>query len=145
MGATIGREEFFPKESSSISSTWGGGDLIHMAMGLAVIRAIKEDKLLENCQKIGAYFLKRLLELKEKYAVVQGARGQGLFLAIDLPNPALRNKLVEMNFKKGLITLGCGSQSLRVIPPLIISENEVDEGMVVLEKNIQQLQKNGSE
>ncbi len=139
VGATIGREEFFPKESSSISSTWGGGDLIHMAMGMAVIRAIKEDKLLENCRKTGAYFLKRLQELSEKYPIVQGARGQGLLLAIDLPDPAIRNKLVEMNFNKGLITLGCGTQSLRLIPPLIISEKEVDEGMVVLEQNVKEL------
>ena len=71
---------------------------------------------------------------------MKGARGQGLLLAIDLPSPELRNKLVEMNFNKGLITLGCGPQSLRLIPPLIISEKEVDEGIVVLEQNVREVQ-----
>ena len=139
VAATIGRKELFPTESGSISSTWGRGDLIHMAMGCAIIKTIKEDGLLENIKQRGDYLLKKLLELQKKYPIILNPRGAGLFIAFDLPNAELRNKLVERNFHKGLLTLGCGSQSLRVIPPYIITNAEIDEGLAIIEQNLGEL------
>ncbi len=139
VAATIGKKEFFPTESSSISSTWGGGDLFHMAMGLEIIKTVKEENLLENVRTSGAYLLKRLQELQSKYQILSNSRGLGLMIAIDLPSADIRNRLVNLNFQKGLLTLGCGSHGLRIIPPYIISKSEIDEGMAILEENIKAL------
>ena len=139
VAATIGKKEVFPTESGSISSTWGGGDLIHMAMGLEIIKTIKEENLLNQVKVRGEYLLKRLKELEYKYSIVTNARGLGLLLAFDLPNSEIRNKLVDLNFEKGLLTLGCGPHSLRIIPPYVISEQEIDIGIDILEQNLKLL------
>src|SRR3989344_2833750 len=139
VAATIGKKEMFPTESGSISSTWGGGDLINMAMGLEIIKTIKEENLLDKIKVLGEYLLKRLKELEQKYSIVTNARGLGLLLAFDLPNGEIRNKLVDLNFEKGLLTLGCGPHSLRIIPPYIISEQEIDIGIDILEQNLKLL------
>ena len=139
VAAVIGKKEFFPTDSGSISSTWGGGDLIHMAMGLEIIKTIKDEKLLENCRKTGAYLVKRLQELETKYPAISNSRGLGLLCAFDVANAELRNKLVDLNFAKGLITLGCGTHSMRIIPPFIITPKEVDNGIEIIEQNIKTL------
>lgn len=138
VGATIANKETFPTDSGSISSTYGGGHLLDMAMGATIIKTIKKDKLLENCTKMGEYMLKRLKELEERYKIVGNARGLGLMIAIDFPNSELRNKVVDLNFQKGLLTLGCGSNGLRIIPPYIINKEEIDEGIKVLETSIRE-------
>ena len=84
----------------------------------------------------GEYLLKKLKELEQKYSIFTNARGLGLLLAFDLPNGELRNKLVGLNFEKGLLTLGCGPHSIRIIPPYIISEQEIDEGIKILGQNL---------
>jgi len=139
VAATIGKKEVFPTESGSISSTWGGGDLIHMAMGLEIIKTIKEENLLDQVKVRGEYLLKKIKELEYKYSIVTNARGLGLLLAFDLPNGEIRNKLVDLNFEKGLLTLGCGPHSLRIIPPYVISEQEIDIGIDILEQNLKLL------
>ena len=139
VAATIGKKEMFPRDSGSISSTWGGGDLISMAMGLEIIKTIKEENLLEKVKIRGEHLLKRLKELEQKYPIVTNARGLGLLLAFDLPNSELRNRLVELNFEKGLLTLGCGPHSMRIIPPYIISEQEIDEGIKVIDASLKVL------
>ena len=136
VAATIGKKSIFPKDSGSISSTWGGGDLLNMAIGAEMIRIIKKENLLDQVKKRGAYLLQRLKELEQKYSAVTNVRGLGLSLAFDLPSAEIRNKLVDMNFCGGLLTLGCGQRSMRIIPPYIISEQEIDEGIAILEKNL---------
>ena len=144
VAATIGKKQMFPTDSGSISSTWGGGDLMNMAMGLEIIKTIKEENLLEKVKVRGEYLLKRLKELEQKYPIVTNARGLGLLIAFDLPNSEIRNRLVELNFEKGLLTLGCGPHSMRIIPPYIISESEIDEGINILNLNLKLLSERGS-
>ncbi|MFA4886762.1 MAG: aspartate aminotransferase family protein [Candidatus Nanoarchaeia archaeon] len=143
VAATIGKKNMFPEESSSISSTWGGGDLIHMAMGLEIIKTIKEEQLLDKVILRGEYFLKKIKELEQKYPLITNARGRGLLLSFDFKTSELRNKFIEMNFEKGLLTLGCGSHSLRIIPPYIISEQEIDEGITIFDHNLGLLSEEG--
>jgi len=134
VGATIADRGMFPKEPSAISSTWGGGQLVDLAMGIATIRAIKKEKLLSNCTRMGKYFVKRLGELD-----VLNPRGLGLMCAFDMPNKQMRDRLAEHLLQNELIALGAGSRTIRLIPPYIVSEEEIDEAIGIIEKSLREM------
>ena len=92
VGATIANRKFFP-EPGAISSTWGGGSLIDLAVGTKVIQIIKKEKLLNNINKQGTYLRKRLHELSLNKNFFN-IRGLGLMNAFDLENKNIRNNLV---------------------------------------------------
>ena len=139
VGATISNKKFFP-ESGAISSTWGGGSLIDLALGKKIIQLIKKEKLLNNINKQGKYIRKRLNELN-----LDNVRGLGLMIAFDLSSKDMRNNFIIECLKNGLVLLGCGHESVRVIPPYIISEEEVDEGINIIERAYKNVNKKGFE
>ena len=142
VGAAITSDEYDPKDPGSVSSTWGGGHRIDLAIGLKTIEVIERDKLLKNTEKMGNYTKKRLKELQRKYPQkVLDVRGLGLMLAIELPKEKHKHIVEHEAFKKGLMLLGCGTKSIRIVPPLIINRDEIDEGMEVLESVIKSLKK----
>ncbi|OIO80310.1 hypothetical protein AUJ84_04020 [Candidatus Pacearchaeota archaeon CG1_02_32_132] len=128
VGATVARKGFFPDEPGSISSTWGGGHALDLAVGMKTIELIKKHKLLESNRKNGDYIKKRLNELR-----LEGVRGRGLAIAFDLEN-GKRDKFVLECARHGLLVLGCGINSVRVIPPYVIKKDEIDEGIDVIGK-----------
>ncbi len=139
VGATITTREMFPKEGGAISSTWGGGDILDMAMGSEIIKTIKEEKFLNNVTKMGDYLLKRLKEVAERNSIIKNPRGLGLMVAFDLDSHDKAEKLMQLNYQSGLLSLTCGKNSMRLIPPLIINEEESDEGVKILEENLKKL------
>jgi len=137
VGATITTQEMFPTEGGAISSTFGGGDLISMATGLEIIKIIEEENLLPHVEKMGNYLLKKLKELELKYPTfVKDARGLGLMCAIDVPDHDMQEKVVRECYERGLLLLGCGFNGLRFIPPYIVTEEEIDVAMNILESII---------
>jgi 4-aminobutyrate aminotransferase len=134
VGATIANKKWFPKEKSAISSTWGGGQVLDMAMGAAVIREIKKRKLLKNATRMGNGIHQRLREIHIETNAIHHPRGLGLMQAFDLENVKLRNQFQQKCFQKGLIALGCGVSGMRISPSLNITKEEVHEGMDVIEE-----------
>ena len=137
VGATVANKNFFPKESGSISTTWGGGAVLDMALGAKIIQIIKRKRLVERNNKTGKYILKGLLDIKG----VSSSRGLGLMLACDLPTAKIRDKVVIECAKNGLILLGCGERSIRVIPPYIIKREDSNLGVQILEKAVKDCSK----
>jgi 4-aminobutyrate aminotransferase len=138
VGAVVSTKEFFPSEPGSISSTWGGGHVLDMAIGLETIREIKDRKLLTHNRKIGEYLREQLRKLP-----VNDVRGLGLMSAFDVARPKMRNDVVLECIKKGLAILACGVSGIRVIPPYIVTEKEIDEGVAVIERAINKCQVKG--
>lgn len=138
VGATLMEEKFDPKERGAISSTWGGGDRIDLAVGRKIIEIIRRKKLYRNAEIMGKYLLKRLRELEEKYSFMKNSRGIGLLCAVDFEDN-LADKIVQDCFKNGLLLLECGRNTIRLIPPLIISKEEIDEGMEIFERCLKTL------
>ena len=137
VGAVIFPNEYNPSEKSAISTTWGGGHRIDLAVGAATIQAIRKQKLLDNATKIGDFIGKRLKELqKELPKLVIDTRGIGLMRAIELPSSDIRDKVVQQSFRKGLCLLPCAERAVRIAPPLIIKQSEADEGLNILESVI---------
>ena len=140
VGATISSDEYAPKEESAVSSTWGGGHRIDMSIGLATIETIQRERLLSRARKTGRFFMKRLNEIQQECAAaVPAAQGLGLMLKFRMCSPGVRNDFVETCFKKGLLVLPAGRDSVRIIPPLNISENEAEEGIRIMASSAKKL------
>ncbi|MFP8956843.1 aminotransferase class III-fold pyridoxal phosphate-dependent enzyme [Natrialbaceae archaeon A-CW3] len=124
VGATISRSDVFPEEKGRISSTWGAGDLIASMQGVLTIDAIREQNLLSNVRVRGDQ-LRSILEERDAEGVID-VRGRGLMLAIEFDTKDRREAVVEAAMKRGLLTLGCGHKTLRLLPPLDVTEREID-------------------
>jgi len=130
VGATIANEDLFPDERGRISSTWGAGDVIAALQGVLTLDAIEEYDLMDNAVARGEQLKTRLREADDE--VVTDVRGEGLLVAIDLDTKQRRDDLQEAALKRGLLTLGCGYRTLRLLPPLDVTEREIDLGADLL-------------
>jgi predicted acetylornithine/succinylornithine family transaminase len=112
------------------ASTFGGNPLA-TAAGVAALTAILEEKMLVNCQKVGAYFYSKLVRLKEKFPFIQEVRGKGLILGMELKMEG--GAIVLEMMKKGILINCTMGNVLRFLPPLIVTEKEVDQVVNALE------------
>jgi 4-aminobutyrate aminotransferase len=130
VGATVGRGELFPDEEGRLSSTWGAGDLLAAAGGALTVDAIEEHDLLTNATVRGRQFRETVEDADA--AVVEDVRGLGLLLAVEFDTRARRDAVQEAALSRGLLTLGCGYRTLRVLPPLDVTEREIELGADLL-------------
>jgi L-lysine 6-transaminase len=122
------------KVASRINSTWGGG-LVDMVRSQKYLEIIHEDKLVENAAKVGEHLQLKLKGLADEFpALVSNVRGRGLYCAFDLPDSETRNKVRAEAYKQGLVILGSGPLSMRFRPPLVITAEQVDEGVGMIRK-----------
>ncbi len=127
-------------------STTFGGNLVACAASLATIDVIEKENLVENAAKQGEIMNKRLKEMEERYEIVGDARGLGLMQATEIVKnkdskeiaPKIRDEIVDRALKKGLLLLSCGDSSIRYIPPLVITSEQVETGMDILEEAIKE-------
>jgi len=130
VGATISREEVFPEERGRLSSTWGAGDLIAAAQGVLTLDAIEEYDLLANATERGRQMLELLADAD--LPGVTDVRGKGLMLAVEFDSADRRDDVQETAFASGFLAIGCGEQTLRLLPPLDVTEREIALGADLL-------------
>lgn len=133
----------FSKPSSS-SSSYGGNPLAATA-ALATIRTIVRDKLVEHTAKVGTMMLDGLRALQDKYEFIGDVRGKGLLIGLDLvknrdTKEELSSQVTERIFlealKRGLLIMGYFPR-VRLNPPLVITEEQVQEGLDILDEVFQ--------
>ncbi|MEK6535151.1 MAG: acetylornithine transaminase [Thermodesulfobacteriota bacterium] len=131
IGALLAKREiaaaFVP---GSHGSTFGGNPLA-CAAALATLETILDEGILENCRKVGAYFLSRLGELKNKHPRIREVRGQGLILAVELTVPGA--EFVDKCMEKGLLINCTNGNVLRFVPPLILTRQDVERAIGILD------------
>ena len=128
----------FSKPSSS-SSSYGGNPLA-CAAALATIQTIVNDSLAENARKVGDYLLKGLFQLQEKYDFIGDVRGNGLLIGVEMVKDRNTKEPLDLNVTKQIFleTLRRGMVSMnykpnfRINPPLILSREEAEEGLEIL-------------
>ncbi len=130
VGATVASGEVFPDEMSRLSSTWGAGDLVDAMQGALTIDVIRERDLLANAEARGEQAKAALADADLPNAV--DVRGRGLMLAVEFDTKERRDAVEEETVKRGLLTLGCGNKSLRLLPPLDVREREVSMAVDLL-------------
>ena len=121
---------------SRINSTWGGS-LVDMLRAQKYFEIIQRDHLVDNAAKQGRYLLKGLEELQENYPrMISNARGRGLMCAFDLPTTEQRDAMKKRLYENNIIILGCGASTIRFRPPLIITSEEIDQALDIIERVI---------
>ncbi len=117
--------------SSRINSTWGG-NLVDMVRAARYMQIMEEDGIVENAARVGQLFLDELKAIEAEFDGVTNVRGQGLFVAMDLPDPEVRNTVRLGCWNRGLAILTSGERSIRFRPPLIFSEENVETAVTTL-------------
>lgn len=110
-------------------STFGGGPLA-CRVALEFFEIL--DELLPHIREVGSYFRGQLLKLKDRHPVIQEVRGQGLMLGIELSQPC--TDLISAAMEQGLLINCTHGTVLRFLPPYIITEEEVDQAIAILDR-----------
>ncbi len=127
------------KKSGRINSTWGG-NFVDMVRFTRILEIMYEDNSVKNCEVVGKHLLNKVEKLVNKYPdKISNGRGRGLFCAFDCENSEVRNNLVKKLFANGLMMIGCGEKTMRFRPPVCINKENIDEGMDIIDRSINQL------
>ena len=159
VGAIAMRRDIYQKTFNQLdrcvvhSSTFGRNNLA-MACGLATLQVIEDEKLVENAERMGNLLVSRLNELKERHSVIKEVRGKGLILAVEFHEPKeMTLKLgwkalhkMEVNLFTQMVVTALlsrhriltqvaahGLDTLKILPPLMITEVEVDKFIIALD------------
>ncbi len=127
IGATLAREEAAVLEPGEHGSTFGGNALT-CAVATAVVRFILDNDVLGNVRRVGSHLKSGLERLGQNRPLVAGVRGEGLLLAMDLSADKAPN-VVRLGLEDGLLLNNTGPSTLRLAPPLILTEAEADEAL----------------
>jgi len=148
LGATVAKAKIMDWVPGSHASTFGGNPLSCVAAS-AVIDAIREEKLMENATKQGAYIMKRLEELREQSEIVGDVRGKGLMIGLEIvedkeskkPAPQKVTEIMMRSWKRGINVISCGVSTIRIAPPIIITRELVDSALDIIEDVTRDIEK----
>ncbi len=142
LGICMTRAEIMDWKPGSHASTFGGNP-VAIAAALATIDVLEREGI-ANAAKLGAAMMPRLRGWLKTHPIVGDVRGRGLMIGIEIVKdqktreaaPLLRDRIVDLAFERGLLILGCGETSLRLAPPLVVQQGEVDVALEILEECI---------
>jgi len=142
IGACVARADIMDWHKGAHASTFGGNP-VALTAALKTIELL-ENGLVENSREVGAYLEAGLNRLKDKYDCIGDVRGLGMMLGVEFVTdkksltaaPELRDKIEYACYERGLIILGCGSNTIRWSPPLILSKENVDVALQIFEEAI---------
>ena len=142
LGICMTRAEIMDWKPGSHASTFGGNP-VAIAAALATMDVLEREGI-ANAAKVGAAMMPRLRGWLKTHPIVGDVRGRGLMIGIEIVKdqktreaaPLLRDRIVDLAFERGLLILGCGETSLRLAPPLVVQQGEVDVALDILEECI---------
>ncbi|GAA2678011.1 MULTISPECIES: 4-aminobutyrate--2-oxoglutarate transaminase [Nonomuraea] len=143
LAAVTGRADLLDKvHAGGLGGTYGGNPLACEA-ALGVLETIESEDLVARARRIGEIMLPRLRAMQERFDVIGDVRGRGAMIAIELvkpgtkePNPEVVAEIVRRCHAEGLLVLTAGTYGnvLRFLPPLVMPEHLLEEGLAILEK-----------
>ena len=143
LSVVISRAEIMDWVPGSHASTFGGNPVC-IAAALATLDVIEKEGLLHNSTEVGNHMLKRMADWPKKHRLVGDVRGRGLMIGVEIVKDkqtkeyggAERDRIVEAAFERGILFLGCGPSTVRIAPPLIVTKDEADVAIDVLDECI---------
>lgn len=146
LGVCMSRAEIMDWKPGSHASTFGGNP-VAIAAALATMDVLEREGV-SNAARVGESMKSRLSHWRHSHAIVGDVRGRGLMLGIEIVKdqatreaaPALRDRIVDLAFRKGLLILGCGETTLRLSPPLVLKEGEAEIALDILEECIAEVE-----
>src|SRR5262249_38952038 len=143
LGVTMTRAEIMDWVPGSHASTFGGNPVC-IAAALATLDVIEKENLARNSEQVGSHLLKRMADWPKKHPMVGDVRGRGLMLGVEIVTEKRakeqagpgRDRIVELAFEGGVLYLGSGPSTIRLAPPLVVTKDEADVAVDVLEECI---------
>ena len=132
MGATLVRPDILSVMNKGEHSSTFGGNPLSCSAGTATIQALTQDGLIDNAEKMGKKFRDGLNILKSKHGIIREIRGKGLMIGIELKFE-VKDILLE-GIKKGVLLLYSGRNILRLLPPLVITDDDVTKSLDILDE-----------
>lgn len=132
IGALLAKSHAAAFEPGDHGSTFGGNPLACSA-ALAVLKTLIDENLIAKSELNGEYFKEKLIYLKSIFPFINDIRGKGLMLGLELNESVNGKTIVEQCFKAGFIINCAGKNTLRFVPPLVITKEEIDALIVALE------------
>ena len=126
-------------ERKDHASTFGGNSL-SCAAALATIEYIENNNLLHNAEERGKQMMTLLQRTNEKYKCIKEIRGMGLLIGVEF-HQAYAKTIVEKCLEQGLLTNNTDERTLRFLPPLIITKEQIEEAIAILEKVVATLER----
>ncbi len=147
LGAMVASSSVMTWVHGSHANTFGGNP-ISCEAALATIELL-ENGLVSNAAEVGSYTLSKLRDMKSRHPVIGDVRGKGLMIGIEFVRDsekkegaiAERDAIIKGCFKRGLLILGCGQGVIRLMPPLILSKEEADRALTILEEAIYEVER----
>jgi 4-aminobutyrate aminotransferase len=142
IGACVARADLMDWKPGAHASTFGGNPVC-IAAALKTIELL-EGGLVQNSAEVGAYLKTGLEKLQKKYDCIGDVRGMGMMIGVEFvenkaslaPAPELRDRIEVACFDRGLVILGCGTNSIRWSPPLVLTKDNVDVALEIFEEAI---------
>jgi len=147
LGVTIARAEVMNWGRGAHASTFGGNP-VACAAALETIRLL-EEKYIANAARVGQHLLAKIADWPKKHPIVGDVRGRGLMIGIELvksqetrePHAEACRQVIESAFQRGLLVLGCGESTIRLMPPLVIDEEQADCAAEILDGVIAEVER----
>lgn len=144
LGAMVARKSVCSWKKGAHGNTYGGNP-IACAAALATLELV-ESEYMENAREVGDYAMTLLQGIYDRHPFVGQVRGKGLMIGVEFvedfetrePAAELRDRVVDLCFERGMLTLGCGTSTIRIAPPLCITREEMAEGLEIFEDAITQ-------
>lgn len=137
IGAMLAKEEVASAFNPGDHASTFGGNPLASAAALAAVDQYLNHGVVDNAAKVGEYFKNKLLDIKNRYDIVTDVRGKGLMLGIEFSTTC--RGLLPVCQKKGLLINCVSDNTLRFLPPLIITETDVDKALLIIEESIKEV------
>jgi acetylornithine/N-succinyldiaminopimelate aminotransferase len=108
--------------------------MIGIAVARTVLDKISQREFLEHVRDMGEYFLGRLKSFSIHHASIKQVRGRGLMIGIELTSDYTPQQIVEKARERCVLVISAGSNTVRLLPPLIVQKEHIDEAMQVFEE-----------
>jgi 4-aminobutyrate aminotransferase len=140
LGATVAKAQYMQWKPGAHASTFGGNP-VSVAAALTTFELLQHE-LVDHAASIGAYMRNRMDEWPRRFPIVGDVRGLGLMIGFEIVRDqaskeragALRDRIEQLAFERGLLVLGAGQNSIRLAPPLVISKSQAAFAVETLEE-----------
>jgi 4-aminobutyrate aminotransferase len=132
LAAVIAREELMRSWGPGKHGSTFGGNPVACAAAIATLDLV-EDSLAGNAAAVGGYLVRGLAEMSRRCPQIVDVRGRGLMIGIEFPSHDFAHAVEQAAFARGLLVLTCGEASLRLAPPLTVTERQADVALALLE------------
>lgn len=153
LGAIIARDSIMSAWVPGSHGNTFGGNPIACAASLATLNLLGDDAgkggMIENAAQVGEYMMDALIEIMPRHPSIGDVRGKGMMIGVELvkdtltkePAKKLRDEVVHRAFNHGLLMLGCGTSTLRFMPPLMLDKQLADETLRIFDTSLSEAEK----